>query len=341
MASERTVLRIMGKALWDTRPTQTDLASRQLAVALGYPLGWRVVRNIETDLADDAKKIIVDRIHAGRPDTGCDMWFHHVAAMQASAAWVAGESTGFDQKGGHLLPRLALFKKGDKVQVWYAEEWWDAKVLRRKEDADSFRYQVQYGADNSKQSGVDEDLIQAREAKAAKPPSKTALEIGLGEEWEAVCTSGNRWKITGPGGELFKSKKAALEVYAKIASSEKEMADGDPPWRTTGNDLLGRRVRWSTDHAVSTRRSVTVEQNGTVKGYIGETDVDQAGEPGFVSDRTGKPARLFHIFFDDEPHHPYASFLVQSQDLEEYEVMDCLLPEETQQASAKKKARKR
>jgi hypothetical protein len=356
MASERTVLRIMGKALWDTRATTTDLAARQLAVALGYPESWRVVRNIETNESAPASpstpapnpspstKIIVDRIYAGLPDSGCDMWFHHTAAMQVAATWVDDDgegtnSTPFDQKGGHLLPRLPQFNKGDLVQALYEDEWWDAKILRRKEDVDTYRYQVQYGFDNSKQSGVEEELIKPRDL--VKDPSETALELGLGQGWEAVEAGGKRWKITDPEGVSYKSKTAALKAYKLVLSTEKEMEGGDPPWRTVGNEYLGRRVVWTTKHAASARRTVDVDQVGTMTGYISETDVDQSGEPGFVSEKTGKPAKLFHVAFDDEPSHPYASYLVQSQDLEEDELLECMVPEDSVRSPAKKKARKR
>jgi len=74
------------------------------------------------------------------------------------------------------------------------------------------------------------------------------------------------------------------------------------------------------------------------------TDVDSSGEPGFVSDKTGKPAALYHVEFPEDLNHPYANLLVQSQDLEEYELLNCLLPEEEVGAAglspARKKARK-
>ena len=370
MASERTVLRIMGKALWDTLPTTTtDLQARQLAVALGYPESWRVVRTIETNnetieskpvevssleplsspknKKQSTTKIIVDRIYAGLPGTGCDMWFHHQAAMQVAALWggIIGEdetmNTPFDQKGGHLLPREPQFNKNDLVQVLYEDEWWDAKILKRKEDTDTFRYQVQYGFDNSKQSGVEEELIQPRDL--VKDPEQTALELGLGPGWEAVESGGKRWKITDPEGVSYKSKAAAVKAYKLAVSTEREMEGGDPPWRTVGNEYLGRRVVWTTKHAASARRTVDVDQVGTLTGYISETDVDQSGEPGFVSERTGKPAKLFHVAFDDEPSHPYASYLVQSQDLEEDELLECMVPEDSNsvKSPAKKKARQR
>jgi hypothetical protein len=358
MASERTVLRIMGKALWDTRPTTTDLSARQLAVALGYPESWRVVRSIETNESEASAsvstpnpnhKIIVDRIYAGLPDSMCDMWFHHTAAMQVAATWGSVESgegenvesTPFDQKGGHLLPRLPQFDKKDLVQVYYEDEWWDAKILRRKEDLDTYRYQVQYAFDASKQSGVEEDLIKPREEKVVKDPSQTAVELGLGADWEAVESGGKRWKITDPEGVSYKSKAAALKAYKIALTSEKEMEGGDPPFRTVGNEYIGRRVVWTHNHSVSARRTVAVDQVGKVTGYISETDVDQSGEPGFVSERTGKPAKLFHVVFDDDPSHPYVSYLVQSQDLEEYEISECVVEEDSTQSPAKKKARKR
>ena len=32
---------------------------------------------------------IVDRIYSSKPGTGCDMWYHHAAAMQVAENWVA------------------------------------------------------------------------------------------------------------------------------------------------------------------------------------------------------------------------------------------------------------
>jgi len=97
-------------------------------------------------------------------------------------------------------------------------------------------------------------------------------------------------------------------------------------------------VIYVQEHKPSSRRTVTIEQVGTVVGWISETDVDRAGEPGFVSERTGEPARLYHVAFEDEPHHPYASLLIQEQDFEEYELLECLLPED-EAGPQKKKAR--
>ena len=56
---------------------------------------------------------------------------------------------------------------------------------------------------------------------------------------------------------------------------------------------------------------------GTVAGWISYKDVDKDGEAGFESERTGKPADLFHVIFDDSSTLDY-------QDLEEYEITECL-----------------
>ncbi|GKY96148.1 hypothetical protein MPSEU_000574800 [Mayamaea pseudoterrestris] len=267
---------------------------------------------------------IVDRIYAGDPALDCDMFYHHGAAMEAAKSWDPESSTPFDFSGGHLLARQPLFQKGDKVQVLYNDEWWEATVLRRTTHSASqgFVYQVHY-SDRTKQSGVDERLIRPRET-TGKDPRMTAAAIGLGEGWSAVVTGNNKFKITSPEGDTYTSKKKALEVYeAALAQS----SSGDPPWRTTDNEYLGRKVFWTSTHRVSARRTVTVEQVGTVVGWISETDIDKAGAPGFVSERTGKPARLFHCVFPEESHHQYASLLLQTQDVEEYELLECLIDE--------------
>ena len=52
---------------------------------------------------------------------------------------------------------------------------------------------------------------------------------------------------------------------------------------------------------------------GKILGWIADTDVDKVGEPGFVSESTGKPACLFHVKFG-------SSNTIDSQDYEEYEL---------------------
>lgn len=53
----------------------------------------------------------------------------------------------------------------------------------------------------------------------------------------------------------------------------------------------------------------------------------QNGDAGFLSDKTGDPAELFNIKFDEDSNHQYANHLITEQDLEEYELLDCLLAE--------------
>ncbi|KAL7578368.1 hypothetical protein ACA910_012770 [Epithemia clementina (nom. ined.)] len=270
---------------------------------------------------------IVDRIYAGKPGSGCDMWYNHYAAMKASQQWVEEGADPHRCKGGHTLPRAALFDKGDRVEVFFDDDWWEAKVLRRKEHSDGFRYQVYYAIDKTKQNGIPEERIRAL-ATGHKDPHEIAVQIGLGEDWQAVATGNNRWKITSPTGQVFTSKKAALQFLANeaVGGSSNNKDEGDPPWRAADHEYVGRLVRYTQEHAVSARRTITVEQIGRVVGWISETDVDKAGEPGYV-DQSGKPAKLFHVVFDDEAHlHKYGSYLVESQDMEEFELEACLIP---------------
>lgn len=333
MATEQAVLNVVGKALWDKKTTvASDLAARQLAVALGYPTNWRVVREVQGE--GEENSVLVDRIYAGQPGSGCDMWFNHAGAMEAAATWEETAQTGFDYKGGHMLPRQALFDTGQKVQVLYEDSWWDAKILRRKEYPSGFKYQVYYTTDSSKQSGVEEELIRHRPTEV--DPAVTALNIGFGEGWKAFLVGHNKYKIISPDGTTYKTKKAALEAF--YAASQVD--EGDPPWRTTGNEYLGRKIWWTTQHKASARRTVALEQVGTITGWISETDVDSNGEPGFV-DKDGIPARLYHATFPEDPHHAYANHLLAEQDLEEYELLDCLLPVEEEKEPPKKKARTR
>lgn len=323
MASESTTLRLLEKALWSRRETSSDWEEQQLAFALGYPDGFRVRRRLEDDL-------LVDRIYAGEPSTGPATWFHHAAARKAVAD---GWDESLTYSNGHLLPRKAKFEIGDKVEVFYDKKYYQAKILRRKEYPDGYKYQVHYLQDSSKQSAVPENLIRHLHDK---DPRQVAQELGLDREWMAVDIGRNRWKITAPNGTVYTSKKKALENYEQQqlqasrnnndgTSTTTPMQEGDPPWRTTGNDLLGKRVHCTARHPVSARRTIAVEQTGIVQGWISEHDVDTAGQPGYISELTGKPARLYHVVFDHAPAHPYASYLVDSQDFEESELKDCLV----------------
>ena len=356
------VSRTVGAALWDARPTVTDLRARQLAAALGYPKGWRVVRTIEEkkvrlpaestgqSTTKTTSLVIVDRIYSGRPgpSMNCEGWFHHAAAQAAAAALASdNDDDRVAALKSHLLPRVARFEKGDAVQAYYDEQWWDAKIVRRKEHpVHGWRYQVHYLADKSKQSGVPEELIRKRpvgkhdhdedkKKKAANKRSKVdpqdlALQLGFSQGWLAEKKGHNRYTITDPNGTVYHSKAKALRALEggiTPSTTSRTNDEGDPPWRTTGHVLLGRLVRRQAEHAVTARRTVTITQTGRVTGWIAATDVDRAGNAGYVSEATGQPAALFHVQYDETEasNHPYPSYLVDGQDLEEAEVQEMLM----------------
>jgi hypothetical protein len=162
------------------------------------------------------------------------------------------------------------------------------------------------------------------------PASAKALELatslGLPEGWEAKSNGKSKYLFTSPEGLLFRTKKAAME-YIQETNADQE----DPPWRTAGHELIDRRVRMVHSHTLSGKRSIKVEQVGSVTGWISESDCDRHGDPGYVSEETKKPASLFHVVFDDAPGHPHFKYLVESQDMEEAEVRKWLLEEDAQQ----------
>jgi len=315
-----TIAQLFARAFWDPKPTLTVKSQRQLAYALGYPDDWRVERKVEYK---DGNPIIQDTIHAllGKKTKTRYTWLHHEAA-QAAAAKLESEGN-LDES--HLLPPVPLYAKGDMVQVQWEGKWYNATILKRKKQGDSFLYSVFYPEDDATQ-----DEIEEFEIRPGEDPSALAVQLGFSSDWKAT-RKGARYVLTAPTGERFTSKNAALK-FIKSQEEEKlsqEVVDdmGDPPWRTSGHEWIGRQVSWVSEHKVSGTRTVTVEQVGTIEGYIKSTDVDKEGNPGFISESTGKPADLFHVVFPDQPHHQYASFLLNSQDLEEHEVLENLFDE--------------
>lgn len=105
---------------------------------------------------------------------------------------------------------------------------------------------------------------------------------------------------------------------------DSNIEEGDPPWRTQRHDYLGNRMRYSVGLGAN-----SCLQTGTVTGWIAEKDVDSAGEPGFVSERTGKPATLFHVTFDRPTKQGQGGpAWLESQDFEEYELVELFVDEE-------------
>jgi hypothetical protein len=128
--------------------------------------------------------------------------------------------------------------------------------------------------------------------RPVKPTKKSALEAGY-----ARFLRDGLW-IVGQE-ELWIEKRR--ECYNRKLFGD----GGDPAWRREGHAFLMRKVRYWN------KRGKRKEVMGTVVGWISETDLDSGGKPGFVSNKTGKPACLFHVAFDDF-----------ERDFEEYELKD-------------------
>lgn len=145
-----------------------------------------------------------------------------------------------------------------------------------------------------------------------------AKEIGLPRGWAVIREGDYSSIMKDPDGKSYKTKKAAFAaagvttgassstsltaaVGKKRKVEEAAVDEGDPPWRTSGNEFLSRQIKYEG-------------VIGKVVGWISETDVDSNGEPGFLSSDTGKPARLYHAVFDDF-----------DQDFEEFELEECLV----------------
>ncbi len=172
---------------------------------------------------------------------------------------------------------------------------------------------------------------------------QVASEMGLPEGWAANVRPGSRFTFRSPDGSLkFTSKRAVYQHLGLTPpkhgdiishndlddtnddngnSNDDHKVEGgnmgivqnpndDPPWRTDGNEYMGRRVEYTFLDGVKSR--------GTITGWISDTDVDKEGNPGFVSEKTNEPACLFHVTMDSGCN-------VTSQDFEEYELEDILL----------------
>ena len=177
-------------------------------------------------------------------------------------------------------------------------------------------YTVHYTDDDTTQADVKERKIRLPPADLSA--EKMGTKLGLPQGWKATI-NGKRYSILSPDGRLFRTIKAAMEYMDEAA--------GDPPWRTGDHEFIGLRVIYTSHHKPSARRTVDVVQEGQVTGWISETDVDRQGAPGYVSEKTGKPAALFHVTFKDDPSHPYARYLLDYIDLEEGELLEMLVEE--------------
>jgi len=129
----------------------------------------------------------------------------------------------------------------------------------------------------------------------------------------------NRNQPTFASAKKKKRKREEEEEEVSEEESEEEEEGDDPPWRPSGHIFIGQTVK-----VVDDERS---EQLGTIVGWIADTDVDKDGNPGFVSEQTGKPACLFNVEFGDGT----------SQDFEEEELQGKFVSESEISAPAVKK----
>jgi hypothetical protein len=231
-------------------------------------------------------------------------------------------------------------------------------------EEETFLYQVQFAHDSSKLNNIEEESIRAGPNGMSRLEAQDlALSFGLGPGWEAWQAGGGndksktRIKITSPTGEVYTSKKRALDAFLGVASATPTKAftapgstvvvaggrysipDRDPPWRTTGHPYIGRRIVYTTEHPVTSRRTVIVDQLGTVTAWLADTDVTRRGQPAYVSTRTNKkPANLFFVTFPEDANNQYVNHLLDSKELEEDELLECFVPESGPAPKSRKKA---
>mmetsp|Transcript_6540 Transcript_6540/g.7331 ORF Transcript_6540/g.7331 Transcript_6540/m.7331 type:complete len:413 (-) Transcript_6540:119-1357(-) len=233
-----------------------------------------------------------------------------------------------------------------------------SKRNKKKEIKKTASKKRKYKTDENERNSEEEDVpVEAPKKKRAKQTKltqyipntselHTASKMGLPEGWTAKVRSGSRYVIKSPDGkQKFTSKKLAFqhlglpipkhvhdhlddddeeedgdefhEVHMNINEEDVENAinieDGDPPWRTSNHKYLGRKVEYTFPDGIIGK--------GKVIGWISDKDVDKNGNPGFVSENTGKAACLFHVQMDNDCS-------IESQDLEGYEVEEVLLHDE-------------
>lgn len=163
----------------------TDAESeRNLARSLGYPQSWHVVRvqphpallEEDSEAATNTAASFMDVIYAGDPSAGVDVYYNHSAALSAALEWKNGESTGFENQGGQMLPRVPKFKKDSWVEVYYPDEdkWYKAQVKKVKPYVNDVRYSVHYPDEDATQM-VSEDLLRAFDI----PPSSSKKRKGV------------------------------------------------------------------------------------------------------------------------------------------------------------------
>jgi len=191
------------------------------------------------------------------------------------------------------------------------EDYKEKKVTKKKKRK-NIRHANQNIKDADKESGGEESAIGEDEE------NNTAITVQKRKRNRLSLSS----PFEGPGRTEKKESSLALTRVTEIPTPK---SGGDPPWRTIGHKYLGLRILYPTPPAVLTDEAMdgvvdVHNSRGTVAGWISSRDVDNDGAPGFESIRTGNliQADLFHVVFDD-------SSILDYQDLEEYELMECLV----------------
>ena len=167
------------------------------------------------------------------------------------------------------------------------------------------RYNVHYTVDDAVQNDVREEKIRATKKTAAKRKKKAAKKAG----GKKRAADGNVKTPAKKKGRAAGSKNKKKKAESPPPEEPADVDEGDPPFRTTGHEYLSRKVQYTPEGA-------SAPVIGIVTGWIAETDVDSDGNPGFTCSKTGEPARLFHVVFDDI-----------EQDFEEFELEECLIDE--------------
>lgn len=159
----------------------------------------------------------MDRIFAGAPGSGCDMYFNHGAAMGAAMKWEVGVSTGYEAKGGQALPREPKYKGGDSVEVFYQEEnetenaWYYAEVVKVKEYYNDIRYTVFFPEEEATQENISEENMRRA---TRKPPAKKEEPKGNKKTKVELPTPGRKRK--GPTSQLSAKEVKVRSKKAKI-----------------------------------------------------------------------------------------------------------------------------
>ncbi len=200
--------------------TTTPKSERLLANTLGYPDSWHVVRKVNS--TDDGKETFDDTIYAGDPKSMPDMYYNHLAAMNAAAKWKEGESTPYDDNGGQMLPidQTVKIQAGDEVEVYYEPDgaWYAAVVKKVTEYSDDTRYSVKYKADRSTQDNIFMDIIRLvkpgkrRQKKTPASAKKTKVTTATDEKEEVVEES---------SGTTKKGKKKTTKTKPKATKTTK------------------------------------------------------------------------------------------------------------------------